>query len=521
MNIGAAVDCFFSNPALPQLAMLACAFAAAVSPRLLILGASVFLGATSLLIGTFLLLGFWGAGIAPPLVVGTFGGLFVGWRLARRVRWFWFTGAKRRAFHRLLALAFVLASVTTLFWSQIEEYRLMRRLIAADQTDRLAILKEGYIPTMDDVPFFLDRFATDERKVIFQAMLDGSETFWSDPPATFSDLIQWAVDQRDKPLVGVGLNWLNDQDYSHSWLVQHNWSADELRFLIESGLEILEKDKNGSIFAEEAIMKNNSRISDWFPVLMEATPNLPEMATSDGVRTFMELLAFEDQAHILADLTNLGFDLAVRGRNNRTLVHHLAIGSKGADSIPVLIAAGIDVNVLDHYGLAAIHYASFHNESLARLFLSASCPINAPNEKGETPLFLAVDFDRDMPFSDLPDMQNLTDNQAGDEIASALLKTGANPCQNDRWGNNALHYALMKKNGDRLSPDIVAMLLEQGADPLFANKKGSTPRSILTPYLRNSSNDCDVDSLDYCGPDIGIEKTVAILKKAEEGLGVP
>lgn len=66
----------------------------------------------------------------------------------------------------------------------------------------------------------------------------------------------------------------------------------------------------------------------------------------------------------------------------------------------------------------------------------------------------------------------------------------------------------MKKTGDRLSLNVIEMLLERGADPFLANENGSTPQSALTPRLHDSSG--------YYGPSSDIQDAIDLLKKAEE-----
>lgn len=512
MDIDDLFEFFFSNPSLLQIALLIGVFACALSPRILIIAGGSFLGGVCALVAAAAL---WRAP-GPALFFslgGASGGLFIAWRLARRVRWFWFTGARRRIVHSVLGSFLVVAIIWRLFAPQIEDYMLMRRLIGANQPDRLTILEQGDIPTMDDVPFLLDRLGTNERSAVFRAMLDGSGSWKLKSRPGYADLIHWAVDKKDRPLVVVALNWLKENGHSYaSWLAEQSWSQDELRLLIESGLDVLGKDKSDVVFAERLIAQNSS-IAQLFWVLMETTPNLPEIITSDSRRTYLELLAYQDQNLILAGLQKSGTDLAARDRSGRTLLHHLAMGSVGASSVLLLVQQGIDVNAPDNFGVTAIHHASYNNPELAKRFLSASCPINAPNKRGETPLFLAVDLKGNIPAFNLPDTQRWLqgDNHAGIKIALALMDAGVNPCLTDLWGNSALHYALMHNGNRRLPTDVIEMLLEQGANPLIANKKGSTPRGVLTPHLHDSSN--------YYGPSDDIRTMIDALKKAEEDLG--
>ncbi|WP_197507579.1 ankyrin repeat domain-containing protein [Mycobacterium sp. ACS4331] len=65
------------------------------------------------------------------------------------------------------------------------------------------------------------------------------------------------------------------------------------------------------------------------------------------------------------------------------------------------------------------------------------------------------------------------------DVVEVLLQCGAAVEARDRWGNTALWRAVYQLPE---SADMVAALLDAGADPEAANNHGATPRQLATKY---------------------------------------
>ena len=67
------------------------------------------------------------------------------------------------------------------------------------------------------------------------------------------------------------------------------------------------------------------------------------------------------------------------------------------------------------------------------------------------------------------------------DVSRWLIEKGANVLGQDAEGNTPLHYAVNR------SPDIVKLLLQQGANPVAVNNRGKTPEDCMkTPCIRDA-----------------------------------
>lgn len=135
-------------------------------------------------------------------------------------------------------------------------------------------------------------------------------------------------------------------------------------------------------------------------------------------------------------------------------------------------------------GFTAMHFAAQQgNIESVRVLLGAGADIDESHLEYGTPLMIAI-------------------ASGNEELASYLLKQGANPNAKDAWGATALHYALYEgllilnrwKPTDtehlgwrrKNMPRLVEALLERGADPA-ARIQYSFPY-MIDPFLARSSD---------------------------------
>ena len=101
--------------------------------------------------------------------------------------------------------------------------------------------------------------------------------------------------------------------------------------------------------------------------------------------------------------------------------------------IPVLLAAGAEVNARDKWGHTPSHGAAAHNPSSAKIqaLIDAGADPMARDEDGNTPLHFAAKY----VHWAFPDLERMGDNDphAGDVI-EALLDAGADPMARDDAG---------------------------------------------------------------------------------------
>ena len=134
---------------------------------------------------------------------------------------------------------------------------------------------------------------------------------------------------------------------------------------------------------------------------------------------------------------------------------------KAADvaNVEASIAAGCKPDAKDEKGLTALHYAAFYNESpkVIDALIEHGALINARDAYGGNPLHSAVQR-----------------NTA--EMLDALIRHGVRVnAKDEMFGNTSLHWAIRNNR----SPDIVAALLEAGADPNLENQDGKTAFDLI------------------------------------------
>jgi len=123
--------------------------------------------------------------------------------------------------------------------------------------------------------------------------------------------------------------------------------------------------------------------------------------------------------------------------------------------LEALLRHGVDPDLPDTDGLAAIHYAvETLNTNALTLLLKYGADVNARDPLYQTPLLLSIMADQLAP-------------------AKILLNHGGDPNLWDRRGDTALHKAVRRRN-----MDTTRFLLQREADPKKFNFSGQTPLHI-------------------------------------------
>ncbi|KAI1304268.1 Ankyrin repeat and KH domain-containing protein mask [Halotydeus destructor] len=168
----------------------------------------------------------------------------------------------------------------------------------------------------------------------------------------------------------------------------------------------------------------------------------------------------------------------------------------------VLIAYGCSINQVDDCGYTPLHLAVSHQfVDLVRLLIGHRANVNSVSNYGQTPLHLAA-------------------QQSSLEIVQCLIDAGANLEKKDRDGRSALSVACICNQrqvakylieigcdvncvdncsnspllhavnaGLALNYELIAVLLEAGADPNHSNKYGHT--ALVTVVRRGSEHSLD------------------------------
>ena len=178
----------------------------------------------------------------------------------------------------------------------------------------------------------------------------------------------------------------------------------------------------------------------------------------------------------------------------------IAVAQENCVATAMLLDAGADPN-LAAGGWTPLHFACANGlEILAEMLLLAGADLEARNEQGNTPLLLAVDWERLTVYrllrefgADLRAMDEegfsalataaLTGNA---ELVQTLLDDGLDPDQTSRDGFTPLMHA-----AEGCHQEAVCVLLQGGADPSLQDPQGRTPLEIAIEQRGESEPDED------------------------------
>ena len=217
--------------------------------------------------------------------------------------------------------------------------------------------------------------------------------------------------------------------------------------------------------------------------LIKAGGRMTEQA-DDGMTMLMLAAGHNTNPEMVAFLIEAGEKIEATDKDGASAIHHAAkeSSSEGVPILRALVEAGADLNLADHQGWTAWHYAipgrvlnDFH-----QALLDLGADVNRADHNGLTPLLLSTDFinsdKRMLPF---------------------LLQAGADPKAVDKNGRSAVMLALSRNI--QPEPELIEALLKAGADPSLPDATGQTPlirvvtgehitRSALELLLKNGAD---------------------------------
>ncbi|XP_017781655.1 PREDICTED: E3 ubiquitin-protein ligase MIB2-like [Nicrophorus vespilloides] len=159
--------------------------------------------------------------------------------------------------------------------------------------------------------------------------------------------------------------------------------------------------------------------------------------------------AVENDPSCLEILISAGALLNVHNKQGLTALH-TAVRTECIHSVEILLKAGADTRYKDFKGNTALHDAVKTESQLLELLVKSGADLNTFNNRGYTPIRIAINRQREQNFI-------------------ILLNAGADPNGKDFNGNTPLHKAAKKY------PNFVDLLVCSGADVNVMNQKGFTP----------------------------------------------
>lgn len=275
--------------------------------------------------------------------------------------------------------------------------------------------------------------------------------------------------------------------------------AEVVRTLLEAGAKIDPRDANGDTPLTLAATAGSEEIVS---LLLKQGANVRNQ-DRDGLTVLFHAIRL-NQPGLLKVLLAAGADARVTDVKKRTPLHWTILGTGGrwevpgspltgrpetadrdaiADILHQLLAAGTEVNAPDQRGNTPVHLAVARNApELLRVLLERKPDLEVKNATGQTPLLVAMGdasgnlavgtllleagANPDASYNDHTPLHFTAAGGWADWVA-LLLKHRANPNALNKQNETPLKLALISDGADSAKDRIVTMLRAAGGDPLF------------------------------------------------------
>lgn len=238
-------------------------------------------------------------------------------------------------------------------------------------------------------------------------------------------------------------------------LAAENGHLEIVKFLIEKGADVLDRNNSGRVALHQAAIKGHIDVMEF--LIAQGTP---VDAPSLQKYTPLHYTAMWGNKETLEYLIAKGANVNNReSNNNYTPIIHATAFNK-IENVETLIKHGAEVNVLNDYGASPLHRACTLNHlEMINVLLSHGADLNLKNDENSTPIMESAKFGY----------------EKGVEL---LLKEGAKTdIQENKWGFTALHYCVVGGN-----VNAVENLLEAGANINIPDNNGKTPYYYAVKY---------------------------------------
>jgi ankyrin repeat protein len=284
------------------------------------------------------------------------------------------------------------------------------------------------------------------------------------------DVVKILVDR------GASIKSVTDENRNvlHYAVTSDQWNKDEIKNLLEIGVEVNLQDAEGitplhlaalhlgrenvklliEYGADVNVKCNKKRSALHYAATAEySNREVIDLLTSRGIDVNAQDISGESALHLASDVGHCGNlkDLLSAGANphalthrRRTIIHYAAaLVIPTEEVLNLLLDTGVDVNIQDVNGITSLHLASAErNYTVVKMLIENGVDVNTVTSDQRTSLHYAASTE-----------------YANARSARLLLNAGINVNARDAEGMTALHLASRVRNYE-----IVEMLVDNGAD---------------------------------------------------------
>ena len=278
-----------------------------------------------------------------------------------------------------------------------------------------------------------------------------------------------------------------------------NENPDIFTALIQEGADIHAKNKYGYTPLHWAAWWNKN--PDIIAALIQAGADI-RAQDKYGYTPLHQAAGFNENPDIINALIQEGADIHAKNKYGYTPLHQAAGFNKNPNIINALRQAGADINAKEQlFGNTPLHQAVWWNESpdIIAALIQAGADTKATNNDGESAEDLARSKGRLAIYQDGSKKVAVAISKSlgGVNWKTATLADvqGINVRAKNQDGRTPLHQAAAYNE----NPDIIAALIQAGADILAKNKDGETP---LHQAAKRNKNPAIINALIQEGADI-------------------
>lgn len=185
--------------------------------------------------------------------------------------------------------------------------------------------------------------------------------------------------------------------------------------------------------------------------------------------TLLQVTARLPRLDRLEYMLGFGLDPLERCSDGRGVLHLAAQGGLDAQVLKLLESKGLKVTDTDHAGRTPMHFASLKS---VPVLVAAGADIDAPDNMGMSALHQAA-------------------KEGRNDAVTELLRNSASVFAKDKKGRMPLHYAAMARGGDA----VIEALLAAGAPVTARDDEGLTPKDLALESRENSRYGSALDKL--------------------------